>query len=389
MAYTTTFLNNIKNQKGGAININKYESYKCSNFNPSSTNKQNKNKYAYVMLLMINESYLSGALVCAYCLKKQNTLYDLVIMVTPDISLKTREILKKIYDKVVEVEYLIPQYGKVKSNLVEKYPQYVKTFTKINLFKLTEYDKILYLDIDSIPFKYFDTLFELNTPACVYYGESYFFKRGIEKAFPHMVENNWNPRLKGDTYIWHKKYCKCCGHGKQIPAEKTDEKTNRHKFGFVGISAELMLHKPDLETYNSMLKIIRESNDEKYFKGSDASLFGEYYSGQWIGIDPIFLGFSGYPHPLMLYGIQIGGSLKPWTDIALGLRQNNKEKNYIFNDMWSWYYFYYKMIKQYKYFLNYPSLLLLYRKVKRVLKKIKKDKELMENILLFDSYVLS
>ena len=46
----------------------------------------NKPKVAYAMLMMCNDGYLPGVLVTAYSLIKTQTLADIVIMITPDVS---------------------------------------------------------------------------------------------------------------------------------------------------------------------------------------------------------------------------------------------------------------------------------------------------------------
>ena len=58
-------------------------------------------KNAYVTFIIRNDSYLPGALVFAYALKKQNTKYDLICIVSDNITDKAKENLLVLYDEVI------------------------------------------------------------------------------------------------------------------------------------------------------------------------------------------------------------------------------------------------------------------------------------------------
>src|SRR4051812_46936966 len=109
------------------MDIKEYEEYKCPkdhiDFNSKAILDKSK-KYAYVMLLMLNDNYLPGALTLAYAIKKQNTIADLVIMVTNDISKEAKDNLRLFYTKIVEVDYIIPEKGEVNTNLLKRFPHY-------------------------------------------------------------------------------------------------------------------------------------------------------------------------------------------------------------------------------------------------------------------------
>jgi len=58
----------------------------------SNTNLSNKS--AFVTFLMLNDSYLPGALMLAYGLRKQETEVDLVCLITEEITHDARYALK-------------------------------------------------------------------------------------------------------------------------------------------------------------------------------------------------------------------------------------------------------------------------------------------------------
>jgi len=304
-----------------------YEPYFCKEhiFNsPTEIFKNGKCRYAYVTLLMIDDKYLPGVLNLGYSIRKMGSKIDTIVMITKDISDRSRKLIEKVYTKYIVVPYIVPVKGIINKNLLKRYPHYGKTFTKLNLLTLTEYEKVFFLDADSLVFKNFDSLFTLNPPAAVYYGEG------------KMHENNYKPRLQGDKYIWHTKYCECCDHGKKIPPEKLDV---IHK-NIYGVSTECMLLKPDLKLYNEITKELNDSIFAKKFPLgflSDAGYITWKYRDQWTGIDPRFLGRRAYPSIDQLFGITLGGA-KPWE------YENIK---FTYPDFEKWYEIYKEMIIHY------------------------------------------
>lgn len=344
----------IPKQTGGSVD---YEPYSCDNKNilanlPSSYyNEDGSPKYAYCTLLMIDDSYLPGVLTLGYSIKLTRTQCDLIVMVTHEISKYARDLLLKVYNKVIDVEYIIPSFGLIKTHLVKKYPHYGKTFTKLNLLSFDQYEKIMFLDADSLVLKIFDTLFTLPCPAAVYYGTH------------KMHENNYKPRLKGDKYSWHAKYCKCCGHGKRIPPNMLDVESKKESL--YGMSTECMLLAPDKKKLESILKQIHDKKFLQEHKDgflSDAGYITYTYRNEWTGMDPRFLGRRGYPRIEELFGITLGGS-KPWE------LQNVKYVS-SYPDYQEWY----------KYFLEMISQLQINNTLFNQLKKVIMEKKIIKHV---------
>ncbi len=114
----------------------------------------NVKKYAYVVLLTKVE-YFPGALVLAESLHTLGTEADLVILVSSNIPESIRMILRRFYSKIIQIKRV--------PNIDEKY-------NKLQALTLTEYNKVIVIDIDTIVLKYPDYLFTLDTPA-VYMNE--------------------------------------------------------------------------------------------------------------------------------------------------------------------------------------------------------------------------
>lgn len=124
-------------------------------------------RYAYFTLVMCGDEYAIGAAVLGWSLRKQGVEHELVVMVTPDVTVKARKLLMKIYDRVERIKYTnsvaqsILRGGKYRQEM--SWMKYC--LTKANMLKFLEYDKIVWMDADMLALSNPDTLFQLSTPA--------------------------------------------------------------------------------------------------------------------------------------------------------------------------------------------------------------------------------
>lgn len=116
---------------------------------------------AYITLLT-SESYVAGALVLALVLKKKfHTQYKLAILLdSSNISEKSLELIKDIYDDIIPIndKTISLSIAEVVDKLGRK--ELSITFSKILLWNQTKYDKLVYLDCDTLPLKSLDSLFD-------------------------------------------------------------------------------------------------------------------------------------------------------------------------------------------------------------------------------------
>lgn len=75
----------------------------------------NDKSYAWVVLVMKGDAYVPGALVTAESIKRTGSKYDVVCMVTPDVT--KRDKLAIIFNKVVEVPYISAETNKLLLNI--------------------------------------------------------------------------------------------------------------------------------------------------------------------------------------------------------------------------------------------------------------------------------
>lgn len=280
----------------------------------------NMNNYAFISLLYPNKkgewTYLEGAILTALGLRKQNTKFKIICMVTPDITDDVNNKLKIVYDKVFIVDYISPLETagiKINGNIFDKtiyenknsYNDMCNIFTKLHIFdyKKFPYDKVLFIDNDLIPLENFDDLFNIDVPA-----------GWLEKILELETK-------QGDKYtrVWGT--YNNIKHGELIPKELTDI----YKEPGRDINGGLLLIKPDNIIFNNMInelkKPINEWSNEKFEKKGtidfnrnftlkyvlpEQSFITQYFSGEWKMIDGKYCAWGKY-NDEKIYGMHMAG----------------------------------------------------------------------------------
>ncbi|CAI5537253.1 unnamed protein product, partial [Closterium sp. Naga37s-1] len=112
-------------------------------------------RYAYTTLVA-SADLLPAALAHAQSLRLTGTAHDLVLMVDEnahDVNVNDRLLLLH-FDHVRRVPTVNNPYG-------------VKGFSKLNAWQMTEYDKVVYIDVDTLVLANLDHLFEHPEPTAV------------------------------------------------------------------------------------------------------------------------------------------------------------------------------------------------------------------------------
>jgi len=149
--------------------------------------------------LATNEAYANGALVLAASLRKVGTKFDSVILITKEVSESPlNEVLQQMFTKVQLVNVLDSQDS---ANLaLLKRPELGVTLTKLHCWTLTEYQKCVFLDADTLVLTNCDELFEreelsaapdLGWPDCFNSGVFVFVPSNetYKKLLNHAVEH--------------------------------------------------------------------------------------------------------------------------------------------------------------------------------------------------------
>ncbi|XP_076261243.1 glycogenin 1 isoform X4 [Rhynchophorus ferrugineus] len=113
--------------------------------------------FAWVTLAT-NDSYSLGALVLAHSLKQSGTVHQLAVLVTPGVTNAMREKLASVFNLVQDVNILD---SRDEANLrLLKRPELGVTFTKLHCWRLTQYEKCVFLDADTLVLQNSDELFD-------------------------------------------------------------------------------------------------------------------------------------------------------------------------------------------------------------------------------------
>jgi alpha-N-acetylglucosamine transferase len=125
-------------------------------------------RYAFTTLLMGGEGYLPGCLVVAAALRWHlQTRATLVCLVDDSVPPKAREVLDRLFDRVLLVPRLrAHESGYPKELLSDAYRD---VYTKLHIFdgRLFPYQRVCFVDADLLPIRCFDHLFTLKAPAAV------------------------------------------------------------------------------------------------------------------------------------------------------------------------------------------------------------------------------
>ncbi len=268
-------------------------------------------RFAFVTLLMLNDSYLPGVLMLAYALRKQDTKADLLCMITEEITSVARHALGLLFDHVVEVEKIHIPY---KRRQKRQYIPYV--FTRMNALRLGQdgdlgfrFEKLVGLDADVLPLRYYDHLFLLDAPAgIINEHKAHFLDYDSDGQYiiPRSVETT-------GTWRWHQVYGEVCPHGHKIPKNITDRV--KQDVSNMGVNSALLVFEPSMDEFRSVHQDINQPDIRRLvsdlFEWPDMQYLTMRWSGRWTSIDLRFNGFSGYPNLSVLFGTHYGG-LKPW-----------------------------------------------------------------------------
>lgn len=127
----------------------------------------NNNNYVYITYLSNDRDY-KGVLLLNYNLKKYNSKYQLECIVLEGVSNKIKNILTKTKIKIHE--FILLNILK-EFNIDDEYGNYLLNkhyYGKFLIFKLTNYDKIVYLDTDLLIRENIDNLFDYDTVDKIY-----------------------------------------------------------------------------------------------------------------------------------------------------------------------------------------------------------------------------
>jgi alpha-N-acetylglucosamine transferase len=334
---------------------------------PKPLNKDGSCKFAFVTLVMMGDLYVAGAINLAHSIRLAGSMMDIVVMVTPDVSDEAKKIMQSYFTHIVQVDFIHVKNWRVKRQPHRKYLEYV--FTKMHMFNLTQYEKILFIDADALVLKYPDHLFTLQTPAgsLIEYKNSFItYDKNGEYILP-----------KNNKIDWYTNYCDCCEHGKIMSKEITDRIKTQKKNS--GIGAGLLLLTPRKGEMESIMDDVRRQPMKDLVENKLIWPEQQYltlrYSGKWTSVNPRFYGLQGYPHWKMLYGLQYAGDKPFMSNSKLDIKVRMT-----FPDFLLWHDMYKDILIRHPTFLDSPVLEQANEMNKICNSAVKKQNRLMNRI---------
>ncbi|ESZ90522.1 hypothetical protein SBOR_9091 [Sclerotinia borealis F-4128] len=139
--------------------------------------------------LLLTDTYLPGALVLAHSLRDAGTTKKIAVLVTTDsVTSESMIELQRNFDFVIPVDRVVNQ---TPANLdLMGRPDLHSTFTKITLWKQTQFRRICYMDADMVALRAPDELFALPDPfsAAPDIGWPDIFNTGLMVLNPNMAD---------------------------------------------------------------------------------------------------------------------------------------------------------------------------------------------------------
>lgn len=110
--------------------------------------------------------YVCGALALGCSLRESGTAYDCVLLHTPDVPGEVRRLLEEFW-QMTEVAY-IPSAHDLHTSPYEK-SKFKEVFTKLHVFNpaALPYDRVVFLDLDTLVLRNIDDLFSVRPPAAM------------------------------------------------------------------------------------------------------------------------------------------------------------------------------------------------------------------------------
>ena len=345
----------------------------CSKINQDlniNANKKSNIKnpnYAIMTLLFGNDSYLPGILLLGSSIRKvmstnhsnKKLNIELCCMVTNDISPEARSLILKIYDRVIDVDYLQIHPNLIKHKNPSTRNIYSKTFTKLRIFEMTQYDKILFLDADMLVIKAdIFSLFNLQTPASIFMGKlsndptERYFKN--EKALDKFKNKycNW----KGNA-----KYKDSELHSNLIPYDNYE---NERVSNGMNIESSVLLITPNLLIAKQRDNYLKNIIAKNIKMSGDTEMISRMFKNKIYAIEPRFFGRWVNPeeHPELVVLDLYGSDGKPWDISKFGELLKYIEVG----DISYWWKLYMKIYeKEYKKYKN-NMLDMLYDRIREV-----------------------
>ncbi|KAI8995485.1 glycosyltransferase family 8 protein [Trametes punicea] len=219
---------------------------------------------AYLTLLT-TKSYLPGVLVLHKSLLDVGSKYPLVVMATPALPREVRDVVIRRGIAIRDIDPLNPKNGH--HELAMHDSRFAETWTKLRVFELVEYERLVVLDADMVIRRNMDELMDMDLPK-------------DQIAAVHVCACNPR-RLPHYPKDWTRENCAhtSVSHPEALTHPPQIEETSPRPYTLLN-SGVVVIH-PSLEVFEDIRRFVEESPQVREFIFPDQDLLAAYFKGRW------------------------------------------------------------------------------------------------------------
>ncbi|KAG8752654.1 hypothetical protein FRC12_011845 [Ceratobasidium sp. 428] len=241
---------------------------------------------AFVTLLT-NPSYLPGVLVLHDSLQSRpvSSAYPLIVMITPSVPRESLEILRQRNIKTRSVMPMGPEPGKWSVDPHDS--RFIDAWTKLRVFELSEFERVVLLDADMLVRKNMDELMHLDLP------EDWIAGAHACACNPRRLKHypaDWIPENCAHTLMRHPT---CLSAPPQIT------KSSPRPYGL--INTGLVVCTPSARLAAEVQHFLKTSPRVSEYMFADQDLISDFFTGRWKPLPYIYnaLKTSRFTHSTM------------------------------------------------------------------------------------------
>ncbi|VEU22913.1 DEKNAAC104255 [Brettanomyces naardenensis] len=227
--------------------------------------------------LITNAKYVPGVITLDYSLKKVGSNYPLVAMYTEQLDDESIRALTRRNIPIRKIHQLNP----VESPELSADPRFADCWSKLYIFKLVEFNRVVELDSDMVVRQNMDELMEIplgkeiafgSTPACVCnpFGLQHYPKDWIPSncSFTDYHEK------KKQTVDPEDDYFDCKGPVAEMGLKKCN--------------GGLIMIEPSLENYNRILDALQDPQKTARYQFPDQELLADVFEDHWLCLSYVY-----------------------------------------------------------------------------------------------------
>ncbi|XP_041016557.1 putative UDP-glucuronate:xylan alpha-glucuronosyltransferase 5 [Juglans microcarpa x Juglans regia] len=190
---------------------------------------------AYVTVLHSSEAYVCGAIALAQSIIQSNSTKDLVLLADNSISSNSIRGLRAAGWKIKRIQRILSPFAKKGS-----YNEW--NYSKLRVWQLTEYDKVIFIDADLLVLQNIDKFFAhpqlsaapndkviFNSGVAVIEPSMCMFKDLLQKRFKLGSYNGGDQGFLNEVFTWWHRLPKKLNHLKVYGGKKAGEEDHQHE----------------------------------------------------------------------------------------------------------------------------------------------------------------